>query len=91
MKRLLPICLVAIPTFLFVGCYRDNGGTDIDNTNYDAGWVNDCEPWGDDDNDFISNGDEGCMYNRGQRRRPDPRLSRPGQRRRRDPRLCGGR
>jgi hypothetical protein len=64
MKRLLD-CVSALAAAMLLigitGCPGPNNEETQSNQN-DAGWTNDCDPWEDDDDDFISNRDEGCMY-----------------------------
>jgi hypothetical protein len=48
---------------LLSACADTGVNTQPNQTNYrDAAWTNECDYWGDEDGDFISDGDEGCMY-----------------------------
>lgn len=64
---LVTLSLVSLFLLLFTGCGPSSGKIKNDNNvnNFDGSVENpDCDPYGDDDGDFIYNIDEGCFENR---------------------------
>jgi hypothetical protein len=55
---------LGVAALLVGGCKSQSIGNPSDaDVTPDAEWTNDCAPEADDDNDGISNGHEGCMFN----------------------------
>ena len=62
MKRQLVILSTVAATWLVAGCPTPSPKQVNNQSEADAAWTHECDPWGDDDNDTILNRDEGCMY-----------------------------
>ncbi len=68
MRKIIAVGIMAFLGLAFTtACGPVGGGDDTNQNNYrppDGAVNTDCEPFADDDNDTISNHDEGCEFNR---------------------------